>query len=907
MSYEVIPDKIVSLIKGALPEKESSLVLESMSNTIMLETTSPPLVDRGRTEGDWNIINLVGSSDTKSAKSDVRSKDALSTDIIEQMLKSSPVRFALEMKRSQIVSVFRNETSWNIKCTDEDLKEVVRHNLRDILPKMSLDFSFSSLVYGASFQELVWEYKTKAEMGIDADDSKTYVVARIPNSVNPKTVKEIRRTSSGRFDGFIQKSKDPLKQDIAVPVESSLIIPYDERFRNLWGNSLLKPMYPMWYWYEIVMRSMVRYMERTGSPVVVVKAPSRATVIKPGTNERVDGISWGMEIASNVSRSNAVSLPSDTDDDGKAMWDIDYLKTSESSQPFMHILELLTQMILRAGLSADRALSQSSGGVGSYSIGEIHKEATALHNEMILTQWIHYLNTYFLPLFSLYNSGTQGPRIWMETQGLDPTDRQNLTTMLGISQNMESFKDVGYQIDWESLLTINNIPLIPKEEAESLRKQKEEENLKRQEDTLAVQSKFQSPSPTKQPDGSLKANLPTKAPEPKQVDAEEDDVIIELNNPYRDKLGRFASGNSRGARTSAKQQVTGKIEKSPGSIFRTTAKVLGLSGVVGTVGVVALATLSDNDPQISPGQSDDKGDEDNLGVRTVEEVQNDIDKLSKDWPKFSSTDELVNSGSNVMKEFGFDMDQDVSVSVTNNIRSGAAAQYDYTTNTLEILPEIAENVADGAPTPIQVVLHELAHSNQEVPENFEDTGFMKEDWSYENYTSLVEAQNDLATLGIMSNIYGSEMSYDDMEKDTEAYYRLTMERDAINGDNTPKSYITGVGYENEAKVFSRLVHNTAEITGQSRIDVLSNIHNDGFSLERQHDILYEAFPEEMEDGGYYSRTIIGKAAAVFGNTRVGVTRDFPSMAELDRWMDNHGYVSKDLAFEQMMKDFKDGN
>jgi hypothetical protein len=222
-----------------------------------------------------------------------------------------------------------------------------------------------------------------------------------------------------------------------------------------------------------------------------------------------------MQIASNVARSNAVVIPSDKDEQGNPLWELSYLNSSERSQPFLDILELLTQMILRAGLSADRALSQSSGGVGSYSIGEVHKEATALHNELILTQWVHYLNTYFLPLYSLYNRGQNGPSIHIETQGLDPTDRTNLTTLLGVSQSMQSFQDIGFRIDWESLLTVNNIPLKSQEEADSAKKKLEEESLKKQEDMLGMQSKFASPSPTKENDGSLKANPANKAPEKK--------------------------------------------------------------------------------------------------------------------------------------------------------------------------------------------------------------------------------------------------------------------------------------------------------------------------------------------------------------------------------------------------------
>ncbi|NJO30887.1 MAG: hypothetical protein HC874_27545 [Richelia sp. SL_2_1] len=510
---------------------------------------------------------------------DYRPSDALPLDVINQMLKSSPVRFALEMKRAQVVSVFRNSRSWNIVSPDTELAEVVKANLQTILPKMSLDFSFSSMAYGASFQGISLGIQSRYELGISEDDiedtdakptidsksneledktgsDKKFIVAKIPNSVNPATIVRINRKKDGSFDGFVQQAKTLNAQEVVVPREASLVIPYEERFRNLWGESLLKPMYPIWFWYEVVLRAMVKYMERTGTPVALVRAPSRATIIKPGTKTKVDGITWGMEIASNVARSNAAVIPSDTDDSGKPLWDLSYLNSTERSQPFLDILELLTQMILRAGLSADRALSQSSGGTGSYAIGKVHQEATSLHNEMVLIQWVHYLNTYFLPLYSLYNRGQNGPPIWMETQGLDPMDRDNLVALLGIAQGMPAFREVGYKIDWEAIFATNNIPMKSQAEADAIKKKQEEDNLAKQEAMLSTQAKFNTPSPTKQADGTLKANMPNKPAEDKKSDANveaedqsesfldnQEEEVIQLFNPFHSKAdGRFTSG-----------------------------------------------------------------------------------------------------------------------------------------------------------------------------------------------------------------------------------------------------------------------------------------------------------------------------------------------------------------------------
>lgn len=512
-TYENLSEDVVSLVRSRL-NGDSDLILMELNNTIKSENLTPPLLDEGKTYGDWNVplFGLNGNSDT-------RPSEALPLVVIDQMLKAAPVRFALEMKRAQIVSVFRNPRSWKVQTPDPELGEVVRANLTQILPKMSLDFSFSSLAYGTSFQELVWEYKSKYELGITNSkyqSNKKFLVACVPNSVNPNTVPAIKRTNDGHFDGFVQYPRYGHTIEVIVEADSALVIPYNEHFRNLWGESMLKPMYPIWFWYEIVLRSMVKYMERMGTPVVKVTAPSRGSVLNPLTNAKVNPMSWAMEVGTSVARSSVAVVPSDTDEKGQSLWTIDYMKADPNSQPFLDILELLSQMILRAGLTADRALTQSSGGVGSYAIGEIHQEATSLHNEMILIQWLHYLNTYFLPHYSLYNRGMSGPPIWLETQGLDPQDKQNLTTLLGVAQSMPAFQDVGFRFDWDTIFSTNNIPLLSEAEAKAKKESLEAENLKKQEDMLATQAKFETPSPTKEKDGSLKANLPTKPPAKKE-------------------------------------------------------------------------------------------------------------------------------------------------------------------------------------------------------------------------------------------------------------------------------------------------------------------------------------------------------------------------------------------------------
>lgn len=883
-----LPPSLVKLIQEHVDGDTSQFLLQEINNTISLEYSTPPLVDEGKTVGSWSTGLLPDFS------RDYRNYlEQLSFEIIEQMIKSSPVRFAVEMKRAQIVSVFRNQRSWRINCADKELGDVVRANLINILSKMALDFSYSSLVYGASFQELVWEYKTKSELGLQEEGGgDKYVVAKVPNSIDPKTIDYIKRDKKGHFNGFVQRSVSSLQNtEIVVNRESALVIPYNEKWRNLWGESFLAPMYPIWFWYEVVLRSMVKYMERTGTPVVKVRAPSRATVTKPGTKVKVDGISWGMEIGSNLSRSTTVVIPSDRDEQGNPLWEIDYMSSTERAQPFMDILELLFQMILRAGLSADRALSQSSGGIGSYSIGEIHKEATALHNEMILIQWVYYLNQYFLPLYSLYNRGTSGPVITIETQGLDPSDRDNLKTILGVMQGSDSFKDVAYKIDWDSLFTTNNVPTLSDEEAESKKKKQQEEALSNQESMLSVQSKFATPSPTKQKDGTLKANLPNKVADKK---LEDDDEAVELEqidlfNPFHSKAdGRFTSGRGGlfgGSKVGNSGELTDiqVVESAAGTaskmgrIVKTTGLVLGLGGL----GLIGYAVLNRNrGPQVV-GNGDslqdlvDKGiiskeiasEYNNVTEETKQEIVTsaineanktinykdvfpNIDKLDS-VPTFSNETDMLNFYSNDLRKLGLDLPTNISVSedkIGLVSAKGGVAVYNPLFNSIQINPEYYDKLLSGDKEATHIFLHELFHAGQEVNAPFGIESPLSSAFN-DNIRTQLEGQNELLTKMYVKDKFG----------------------------NYPENF-DSVYYEDVA-TWAGVVYSISKKSGIPTQQVLLDLHNNGQSTSYQSNKLAEYFPDKLKNTvGYY----------------------IPDNKELQSWLSNEGIDIND-AYKELLK------
>lgn len=629
-----VPKQLMDTLTGAVGAESAALVALEVNRYLQEDMPSIPLPLTGQTYGDL-VLSYDGTKE-------YRPSTTLSFDVIEKMLRSGPVIFAMEMKRAQVFRVF-SSGRYKIVSPDEELAEVAEAVLKLIMPKMMHDVTWSAFAYGTAFAEEVWEWKTKYQLGMmeepepgDVDPkapshtnpNAKFLVPKVPNSVNPATIDHIRRTKDGSFDGFAQKRKyeggtlismDP----IIVNREQALVIPLNEHFRNLWGESTLKPMYTLWLWYEIIFRTMVRYMDRMAIPWKVAKAPSRATVTVSGSSAPVRAMDLALALAANLDKSGAVAIPSDVDENGNALWDLSLLTAESRTQLFLEVLQYLGQEMIRAALSADRATTQSSGGVGSYAIGEVHAAASAVTSEMILLQILHYLNMYFIPEFSLYNRGVDGPPIWLRTQSIDTAERELLMQLIGVAGNSPAAMEMFYMVDWRTLLETSNIPALDESDVKELKDELDkaaEEKMKTQQEIMAANK---APIPTggaginpqknvskpavpaaSNPDGTS----PTKKAEDEQAVALENifkhqipwmlgeheatilyenglvsEEVIQLFNPFHDAMGRF-SNKTGGDSKKPSRRLFKEANRAPfqlkGSEYISPAiKTAGASGV----------------------------------------------------------------------------------------------------------------------------------------------------------------------------------------------------------------------------------------------------------------------------------------------------------------------------------------
>jgi len=408
-----------------------------------------------------------------------RPEDALSFDRIDDMLKSGQVVFALEMKKAWIRSALRDPLSWYVDCRDEKIKVAIQALVGRVFRQHANDF-MECLAYGAYFGEKEFDRQPARFWGIDG--RKTYIGYRSIKPVNPRTIDRVLYTSRGEFNGYVQKVTG--KDEIRVPRDVALILTHDKKFRNIWGKSALQPVYPYWVWYDIALRAFVRYLERTGTPVTVCYAPSRGQILQPdGT--AMGTMKYAFLVATNVAKSNAIALPSDTDpDSGKEAWRLEYLSDDKRAAQFVDAIETLGTLIVRSLVIGDQSIEQSA--VGGYASARTHLAVTMLHNEHILASLLTQINRYVVPQLVQYNFGNNAPPAIISTEGYDPYEKERMFKLISIAGN-DPKSSALTKIDWKEVYRVSNIPVKDTSE--------EDELLDAAEDFSPEEEGFDEPSP----------------------------------------------------------------------------------------------------------------------------------------------------------------------------------------------------------------------------------------------------------------------------------------------------------------------------------------------------------------------------------------------------------------------------
>lgn len=570
----------------------------------------PHLTESGDDPSRYGWLTLGGKS--------YRPDTEISYDAIDDMMRSAQVVFALAIKQAAIRSVLRNERSWKVRCDDEKIAEVVRGIMARTFRRSSHEL-MTYIPYGSAFFEKEWAYEPGPHWGISGKEGKFYGLDL--HAIHPRSINRIEYRNKGRvFNGFVQNRTNG--GEIVVRPDNALILTHGKMWRNLWGTPAMDIIYPYWFWLEVTMRAFMRYLERTGTPVTIVYAPMQGKITGSDGNE-YDSIAYAMLQATYIANSNAAAFPSDVDPEtGQKLWDVSYLADSNRGDQFVVAIERLCTMMTRGLVIGDRTASQE-GAVGSFAMSQVHYNVTQQHNEWLLDELLRQINDYVVEQIVRYNGTSNTPPALIETEGLDPEEKNRLFNLLNTMGNQAGGEALK-QIDWEAICDINNIPTLTQEQVDELYERELERTKERNEALAATAGPQGTPPGGEKPEGPKKSvtqepvknsvewlqyQLSQGAMVPaiisKDIAEQIEDYgrnrpfVVSLFNPYHDEMGRFApkpgsSGISYSEIGAAADKIVdhgfaGEVKEWAKEHKRELIAAGIIVGVVGaTVGLVAL-------------------------------------------------------------------------------------------------------------------------------------------------------------------------------------------------------------------------------------------------------------------------------------------------------------------------------
>jgi len=280
--------------------------------------------------------------------------------------------------------------NYRIDCSDETIGAFVQEAINKIY-RPTVKGMLRAIQYGFSVGEKVYELQhlriDKTEEGGKRRvvfDREAYVVSRVkfphPSSIvivrDPKSelIKFVKQT-----DEYINTTRTPRRP---VRFKKCIWFAPEAEFGNFFGNSRYKAAYQPWYWSQIIIQFLLRYLERKGAPATVGKAPF-GQAVKTDGETKIDNMDYMLSCTEQLLSNSNVVIPSQYDKaSGKELWDINILEDSQRGEMFVSVLQFLNTMKARALYLPDK--TGIAEGSTTNATAESHFDVHLLNEEALI-------------------------------------------------------------------------------------------------------------------------------------------------------------------------------------------------------------------------------------------------------------------------------------------------------------------------------------------------------------------------------------------------------------------------------------------------------------------------------------------------------------------------------------------
>lgn len=297
--------------------------------------------------------------------------------------------------------------NFRIDCADPKVAAVVEAVIRPIY-RNTLKSMLRAVQFGFAVGEKVYKkVKLKVIIEDEKGESKvihnkyTVVIDRV-KFAHPSSIKIERDEKTEEIKYVIQK-KDYLNGskeiEPKVKIQKCIWFAHDDEYGNVFGNSRYKAAYQPWYFGQIILQFMLRYLERRGAPAAKGRAPFGSTTNSDG--EKVNNIDVILEAANALISNSAVAIPSQFDKNGKQLWDIELVEDEQRGDMFIETLRLLNLLKTRALFVPDKV--GVSEGSSTNATAESHLDVHLLAEEALIQMCEDCLNNQLIPDILAFN------------------------------------------------------------------------------------------------------------------------------------------------------------------------------------------------------------------------------------------------------------------------------------------------------------------------------------------------------------------------------------------------------------------------------------------------------------------------------------------------------------------------
>jgi len=291
--------------------------------------------------------------------------------------------------------------NFRIDCIDETQAAVVDYAIRPIYRQLIKDM-LRAIQFGFATGEKVWEQIKLKIIREDEEGGRSVIFNRyavVPKKIkfiHPKSARIIRDEKTEDV-AYVTQTQDYYggdgKRTPKVKIQDMIWFALDAEYGNFFGSSRYKNVYQAWYWYQIVMQFMLRYLERRGAPAAVGKAPLGSTTKADGT--KVSNIDVILNAANALISNSAVAIPSKHDKHGNPEWDISLLEDQQRGELFLDTLKTLNVLKLRGLFVPDKVAT--SDGSSTNATTEGHTDVHLLNEEALIQMIQDCLNRQLIP------------------------------------------------------------------------------------------------------------------------------------------------------------------------------------------------------------------------------------------------------------------------------------------------------------------------------------------------------------------------------------------------------------------------------------------------------------------------------------------------------------------------------